>query len=125
MAQIATISLTVDSTSHSYAPSAQEGLRSVYIEEGTSYALSNKIVLTGSTVKSGKANRNVNLKIEFPFSSTDLAGNVSIKRAYANVSFVLPVETASTAVATLRGTLAALLANTIVSDMVDSGKNPY
>lgn len=125
MAQIANIALVVDSTTYTYTPTSQVGVQSHYQLPGSSFNLNEDIKLTGQTTTSTQENRTAKVLLGIPMQYTDPNGNVSTKTAYADVKFVVPKEFPVANTTLLRQKLAALLANSLVSDLVDYGRAPY
>lgn len=125
MAQLAPISLTVDSTTYEYGVQSQQGVRATFTLPQTNDSLTEVIKLTGQVQKKTSANRAGQIVIDKPIEVTDINANHSIKAAHVDIKFVIPREMSFADIELLRKKAQALLANALVADLVDYGRAPY
>lgn len=125
MAQIQDIVVNNGSSEVTFTPAFKDGLTSQWSAAGASIALQPSIRNTAYRENVTASNRRVRIVTRYPFESTDLNGNKTVKSGYCDLAFVIPQVMATTDVVKLRNFVASVLANNIIVDQIDNGHNPY
>jgi hypothetical protein len=125
MAEIATLSLADrNPTDRDFIPSSKDGLIVTWrYAVGSTPALYPTLTLSARPYKAG-VNRKVTAKLVVPEEVT-IDGESVIKSAFMSADFVVPEEITTTTTQDLIAYVADLFTQTIFTDAVVLGNNPY
>lgn len=113
---------TIDIT---FTPSSKKGNSVTWTGPADSVALVPRITSDAFAVTSSKSLRRVKYTVAYPIKTTSLNGVNAIEFAHFNLDMKVPLVMSSADVQKFRIIFSNLFKDSLISDQIDNGNNPY